>query len=132
MLSPCAETPPPALYRGIALFNRGEFFAQHEILEDLWREEFRPIRRLYQGILQIGVALHHIQRHNYHGAVVMLNKGPAWLRPFTPACQGIDVADLLARAALILEAVERLGPNHLGEFDWSLAPNIRLVHQQQR
>ncbi|MEE2791680.1 MAG: DUF309 domain-containing protein [Acidobacteriota bacterium] len=132
MLSACTETPPPALRRGIALFNQGEFFAQHEILEDLWREEFRPIRRLYQGILQIGVALYHIQRHNYHGAVVMLNKGPACLRPFTPACQGIDVADLLARAARILEAVERLGPNHLGEFDWSLAPSIRLVHRQQR
>ena len=116
----------------MALFNQGEFFAQHEILKDLWREEFRPIRRLYQGILQIGVALYHIQRHNYHGAVVMLNKGPACLRPFTPACQGIDVADLLARAARILEAVERLGPNHLGEFDWSLAPSIRLVHRQQR
>ena len=60
--NPCYETAPVLLRRGIAQFNRGEFFEQHETLEDLWREEPRPIRTLYQGILQIGVALYHVQR----------------------------------------------------------------------
>ena len=131
VLSPCDEPPPPALRRGVAQFNCGEYFRQHETLEDLWREELRPIRRLYQGILQIGVALHHIKRHNHHGAVVMLNKGSACLRPFTPACQDVNIADLLASAARILEAVERLGPKHLDEFDWKLAPLIRWVDRVQ-
>ena len=55
--NPCHETAPVLLRRGIAQFTRGEFVEQHETLEDLWREEPRPIRTLYQGILQIGGAL---------------------------------------------------------------------------
>ena len=90
---------------GIAQFNRGDFFAQHETLEDLWREERRDVRRLYQGILQIGVSLYHIQRLNHHGAVYMLTRGTSYLRPFSLICQSIDVADLLTQASKVLSAV---------------------------
>jgi predicted metal-dependent hydrolase len=123
----CDEPPPPLLLEGIAQFNRGEFFKQHETLEDLWRSEPRDVRRLYQGILQVGVALYQIRRTNHHGAVYMLTRGAAYLRPFTPRCQTVDVEDLLTQAARILNAVERLGPNALEHFDWTLAARVRLV-----
>ena len=130
--NPCHETAPVLLRRGIAQFNRGEFFEQHETLEDLWREEPRPIRTLYQGILQIGVALYHVQRQNHHGAVYMLTRGTNYLRPFAPACQGVDVADLLAHAARVLKAVEQLGPDRLDAFDWSLTPRVQWVASERR
>lgn len=123
----CDEPPPQLLLDGVAQFNRREFFEQHETLEDLWREERRAVRRLYQGILQIGVAMYHITRGNHHGAVYMLTRGPAYLRPFAPACQTVDVADLLEQAARILREVERLGPGNLDRFDWSLAPRVRFT-----
>ena len=123
----CAEPPPPLLLAGIEQFNRGEFFEQHETLEDLWREETREVRRLYQGILQIGVAMYHITRRNHHGAVYMLTRGPAYLRPFAPACQTVDVADLLAQAARIRAEVERLGPEGLERFDRALVPRVRFA-----
>ena len=123
----CDEPPPQLLLDGVAQFNRGEFFEQHETLEDLWREERRAVRRLYQGILQIGVAMYHITRGNHHGAVYMLTRGPAYLRPFAPACQTVDVADLLKQAARIRGEVERLGPGNLEYFDWSLAPRVRFT-----
>lgn len=85
------------------------------------------MRRLYQGILQIGVALYHIQRENHHGAVYMLTRGSAYLEPFAPTCQSVDVDDLLRQAARILSAVEALGPDALDRFDWSLAPRVRLL-----
>ena len=75
----CDEPPPPELLEGIAQFNRGEFFEQHETLELLWRAERRDIRYLYQGILQIGVAFHHLRRLNHHGTVYMLTRGPRYL-----------------------------------------------------
>ena len=131
MVNPCHETPPALLRHGIAQFNRGEFFEQHETLEHLWREESRPIRTLYQGILQIGVALYHVQRLNHHGAVYMLTGGTNYLRPFAPACQGVDVADLLTHAARVLQAVEQLGPDRLDAFDWSLTPRVRWVASQR-
>jgi hypothetical protein len=127
----CCDEPPPALLReGIERFNRGEYFEQHETLEILWRAERREIRRLYQGILQIGVAFHHVRRGNHHGAVYMLTRGSMYLRPFAPACQGIDVAALLAEAARALEAVEALGPGRLHDFDWTLVPRVRWAGRQ--
>ena len=123
----CSESPPALLLRGVDQFNRGEFFEQHETLEDLWRAETRAVRRLYQGILQIGVAAYQIERRNHHGAMHMLTRGPAYLRPFAPCCQSVDVADLLAQAERMRAEVERLGPHGLDRFDWSLAPRVRLI-----
>ena len=98
----CDESPPPVLREGIAQFNRGEYFEQHETLELLWRAEPREVRRLYQGILQIGVAFHHLRRRNYHGTVYMLTRGARYLTPFSPRCQGVDVEGLLTDAAAAL------------------------------
>ena len=122
----CDDSPPPQLVEGIAQFNRGEFFEQHETLELLWRAERRDIRYLYQGILQIGVAFHHLRRLNHHGAVYMLTRGPRYLAPFAPRCQRVDGAALRRDAAAALQEVERLGPARLAEFDWRLAPQVRI------
>jgi hypothetical protein len=123
----CDEGPPPLLLEGIAQFNRGDYFEQHETLERLWRAETRDVRRFYQGILQVGVAFHHLRRGNHHGTVYMLTRGSMYLRRFPASCQGIDVAALLAEAGRALAEVERLGPARLGEFDWRLVPRVRRI-----
>src|SRR6266487_1330118 len=123
----CDEAAPPELLEGIAQFNRGEFFEQHETLERLWRAEVRDIRYLYQGILQIGVAFHHLRRLNHHGTVYMLTRGPRYLAPFAPRCQRVNVQQLIDDAAAALREVERLGPDRLEEFDWWLVPKVRFV-----
>lgn len=112
------------LVDGIAQFNRGEYFEQHETLETLWRAEPGPVRRLYQGILQIGVAFHHVRRGNSHGATVMLERGLRNVRPFAPACQGVDVARLIADTEQAQEAIAALGPERLAAFNWQLAPRV--------
>jgi predicted metal-dependent hydrolase len=123
----CDEPPPPALLEGVAQFNRADFFEQHETLELLWRAERRNVRYLYQGILQIGVAFHHLRRLNHHGTVYMLTRGAAYLAPFAPRCQSIDVQALLDDAARALREVERLGPDRLADFDWGLTPHVRVI-----
>ena len=123
----CDDLPPPRLLEGIAQFNRGEFFEQHETLETLWREEQGEVRRLYQGILQIGVAMYHIQRGNHHGAAHMLRRGTVYLTPFAPRCQSVNVDALLQQSARVLDSVEQLGRDGLDRFDWTLAPRVWLV-----
>lgn len=123
----CDEPPPVLLLQGIEQFNRGEYFEQHETLERLWRAERREVRRLYQGILQIGVACLHLSRLNHHGTVYMLTRGSNSLAPFAPHCQGVDVGALLADAAAASKEIDRIGPHRLGEFDWRLAPKVRLL-----
>src|ERR1700682_2715137 len=106
----CHESPPPLLLEGIAQFNRGEYFEQHETLELLWRAERREVRRLYQGILQIGVAFHHLRRLNHHGTVYMLTRGSMYLAPFAPCCQRVDVAALLESAGRAAASTSSLRP----------------------
>ncbi|WP_343415562.1 DUF309 domain-containing protein [Candidatus Amarolinea dominans] len=64
-----AGTPPGrAGVAGFEAFNAGHYWEQHELLEGAWREEARPVRELYQGILQVGVALHQIEQGKWAGA----------------------------------------------------------------
>jgi predicted metal-dependent hydrolase len=123
----CDAPPPSELLHAIEQFARGEYFEQHETLENLWRATRAPIRELYHGILQIGVGLHHLRRGNHHGAAVLLEEGIERLRPFTPACQRVDVDALIREATRARERLIALGPDRIGEFDWSVAPRVRLV-----
>jgi predicted metal-dependent hydrolase len=118
--------PPAGLLKGIEQFNRGEYFECHETLEDLWRAESRPVRGLYQGILQIGVALYHLRANRYRSVVTLLERGSGYLQPFAPQHMGVNVALLLAEADRCLDEVKHLGPDGLSGFDWSLIPRIEI------
>ncbi|MBE3144354.1 MAG: DUF309 domain-containing protein [Planctomycetes bacterium] len=64
----CQDVLLAGVVEGLRLFNSGEYFQAHEVLEDVWREERRPIRELYRGILQVAVAYYHLNRGNLIGA----------------------------------------------------------------
>ena len=123
----CAERPCAEFIHGLEQFNRGEFFEQHETLEDLWIAEKDEVRSLYKGILQVGVGMHHLlDRHNYHGATVKLASGCRWLHAFQPRCRGVEVTRLIEDAQRALAAVEKLGPEHMHEFDRRLIPVVHF------
>lgn len=124
--TPCSEPPPPALLVAIGEFNRGQFFECHETLEELWMAEARPIRRLYQGILQIGVAFYHLRAGRFRPAVTLLERGSGYLQLFAPVCMGLDVAYLLGDVTHCLVEVKRLGPDGINDFDWSLVPKVEI------
>lgn len=123
--SSCDEPAPPLLRRGVEEFNAGAFFECHETLEELWRAEARPIRRLYQGILLVGVSLYKVYaQRNYVGALSLLDRGLAHLQGFPPRCHGLDVEGL-RRDSLVLRAeLLRLGPARFAELDRSFVPRI--------
>lgn len=108
----CSGVLHPQALLGLRLFNQGNYFESHEAFETAWRAETGRVRCLYQGILQIGVAYHHIQHHNYRGAVNLLRRGCDYLARFTGTCREIDVARL------------RLGPQHIAFFDSGLLKQI--------
>ena len=113
--------------KGIAEFNSGEFFEQHETLELLWRATRTPDRGLYHGILQVGVGFHHWRSGNFHGATTLIGEGIERLRPFAPSCHGVDVTALIAGATAAAEALAALGAERMRDADLTkLAPRIRL------
>jgi predicted metal-dependent hydrolase len=121
------ERPSEDLFQGIDEFNQGLFFECHETLEELWAAESREVRRLYQGILQIGVAFHHLRAGRYRPVVNLLRRGSDYLLPFAPLCQGVNVESLLDAAGRCLCEVERLGSEGIEGFDWALVPSIEIA-----
>jgi hypothetical protein len=112
--------------QGIVEFNRGEYFEQHELLEQAWLAERRPVREMYQGILQVGVAFLQIQRNNWAGALKMFRRGLPRLRTLPPVCQGVRIAEFRTAAEAIHQEVAGLGAARLGEFDQGKFPRIDL------
>lgn len=123
------DPPSDAFLEGVALFNAGEFYRQHDVFEKHWMEDPRPIRDLYQGVLQIGVAFHQVEAGNYRGAVKMLRRGLPRLRSLPPVCQTLDVAALRRQARAVHDELVALGPERLAEFDLAKlrAVKLRLV-----
>jgi predicted metal-dependent hydrolase len=81
--------------RGLALIERGEFFAAHEALEDVWRAAPPDERDFYQGLVHVAVAWYQAGRGNRIGCERQLAKAERRLSPYTPAHGGLDVADLI-------------------------------------
>jgi hypothetical protein len=121
---------PPGVIEGIELFNAGDYYDAHEVIEHEWHAERGEVRRLYQGILQIGVGLHHTRSGNHRGAVLLLTDGIEKTARFVPVYRGIETAKLVNEAQACLDQVIALGPGRLGEFDWSRAPRIALPERK--
>jgi hypothetical protein len=111
---------------GVELFNQGHYYQCHEVIEDAWVAEKGPIRVMYQGILQIGVACYHVKNKNWRGAVKVLERGVPKAGRFAPVCMGINIAKLLQDAEAIRQELLRLGPEWQGEFNQQLFPTIEF------
>ncbi len=123
----CGDPPPPQLLRGVEEFNAGKFYECHETLERLWLEESDPVRYLYQGILQVGVGLYHLDRGNWRGAVNKLEDGLAKLQVFRPACRGLNIDELFRGAQRCRELLLTSGPAGVAGFDRREYPHIHGV-----
>ena len=122
----CAGLPNADVRRGIDAFNRGEYFDCHEILEIAWRAERRPCRALYQGVLQLAIALYHGERRNFAGARKRLRRAHAHLARLPAVCQGIDVAALLRFSADLERELATLDPRSGALFPCTPVPQIVL------
>lgn len=122
----CSGAPPPGVWEGIRLFNARRFYECHETIEHEWHAERRPIRRLYQGILQIGVGFHHALGGNHRGALALLGDGIAKTEAFAPRCLGIETGRLALESRVCLDRLRELGPARIGDFDPATIPLVHL------
>ena len=96
----------PILRRGIQLFNKGEFFECHEVLEEAWTPERGPRRLFLQALIHVAVGWYHCQRGNPVGASRPLRKVLRKLSAYLPEYEGIDTARLAREAQALLDHVE--------------------------
>ena len=115
------ERKQEAFWRGIACFNRGQFFTCHEVLEEIWLAEPEAEKLFYQGLIQVAAGFHHVvEKKNPRGALSLLRAGAEKLQSYPPAYHGIDLAGLLGTLASWLDRLERQQP-----ADDLLLPTIR-------
>ncbi len=134
------DAPPSTVaVEGFEAFSAGHYWEQHELLEGAWREEPRPVRELYQGILQVGVALHQIEQGKWAGAIKLLRRGLNRLDWLPPLCMGVDLAAFRRQAHALHQHLMDLSaaqptatePDLTAQVDRRLFPHVAWKSKAQ-
>src|SRR5215210_6677205 len=115
-----------ALRKAALLFNHHLFFEVHEVLEAQWRVEHDPPRLFLQGLIQVAVAFHHLERRNFRGAVALLHDGLEKIMPHRPAFLGVELQEFAARLIACHSELQRLGPEHYDQFQSTQIPRLQF------
>jgi len=91
------------LARGAALFNEGEYFACHEVWEELWKHSIGEERAALQGLIQAAVAILHAARGNHSGAQSVYRKAKRNLAGVADNCLGLRVGALRSSLQVYFE-----------------------------
>ena len=81
--------------QAISLFNQQEFFACHDVLEEIWSEIIGTEREFYQGLIHAAVSLFHFTEGNLTGARKMHDSACQYLESFRPRHAGLDIERFL-------------------------------------
>jgi uncharacterized protein len=112
---------PAEFWQGVDQFNQGEFYACHDTLEAIWIPALEPEKQLYQGIIQIAVALYHLSNGNWRGTVILMGEGLNRLRHYPDDHEGLDLGELRSTIATLLEVIQNLGPERINALVWQSA-----------
>jgi Uncharacterized conserved protein len=114
---------PPEVLEGIRLYREGRYHAAHTAFEGAWKTARGPARDLYQGLLQVAVACHHLERGSPARARTMIRRAREKLLRVAGMKVGVDVPGLLAD----LDAMEgALEAGETGTTGFS-RPRMRLI-----
>jgi uncharacterized protein len=77
------------------LIRGGEYFAAHEVLEDVWRAAAPEERDFYQGLVHVAVAWYQAGRGRPVATTRQLEKAIRRLAPYVPEHRGVQLEPLL-------------------------------------
>jgi 8-oxo-dGTP diphosphatase len=112
---------PHEYLEGIRLFNAGEYFECHEMLEDLWHPSQGLERLHYQGLIQAAIALEHLRKNNLAGAMGLYGKACEKWAQLPETYMGVDLKGLREALGRFFDPVFKGGP---GGPEWPLVPRI--------
>ena len=83
--------------KGLKLFDQGEYFECHEVIEDLWLEtpESDENRDLYKGVIQAAAAIYQFDRGILSGAKSLFRTSSRYLEKYKSNALGVDVERLI-------------------------------------
>jgi predicted metal-dependent hydrolase len=112
----------------VALFNRREYFACHEVLEEAWREAVEEDKAFYEGLIRLATGLHlRLNRRAPQGAINLLTQGLMRLEDYRPMHHGIDVTRLYDDIDTHVNDLKASKSQQAGFFERWRVPRIYLV-----
>ena len=123
---------PAVMQKAVEQFNARQYWDCHETLEREWLATPYPPRFFYHAMIKVAVGLHHLGRHNGHGARVKLADGVRLLRLFPPVYMGVRADRLLDDASSWLSRVSSIGELDWTELDAVPRPTVELVGSPER
>ena len=87
----------PRFRKGLDLFNEGEFFECHDVIEELWLETppEDKWRDLYKGVIQAAAAIYQYDRGIPSGAKGLLQTSLGYLKKYEPFALGLNVSKMV-------------------------------------
>jgi hypothetical protein len=109
--------------KGLAEYEKGDYFEAHEAWEDLWSDYNFPDRKFIQGLIQLAVSFVHLGNGNLTGARNLLKKCENKFAEYAGIQRNININELKSS----IEAVEIVYEDmeNASEFDWDLVPNLK-------
>lgn len=92
--------------QAIDLFNSSQWYAAHDLFEELWHEFHGPLRAMLQGIIQISVAEYHLENGNIRGSTLLMAEGLNHLQSFRSYALCFDLESLILCASSRLQALQ--------------------------
>jgi len=120
------ESYPEKYLEGIEAFNSGQYFECHEFLESLWLEVGGTLGMYYQALIQIAVAIYHLEGENLFGAISLCDAGLAKLAKVPDIYMGLDVRDFEGKVAKFFLPYRSLSRGDLIQIDRNAIPKIQL------
>jgi predicted metal-dependent hydrolase len=112
---------------GWRLFNDREFWHAHEAWESVWKRRGEESRIFFQGIIQLAAAYHLlVVKKRYRGTMRNFEKAEEKLRLFPDPFLRVDVSRLLNAVDQARKEINRIGEQHLEQFDLEQIPTIAL------
>ena len=117
---------PHEYLEGLRLFNAGEYFECHEMLEDLWHPAEGQERLHYQGLIQAAIAVEHFRKGNWTGAVGLYDKACEKWSQLPAQYMGVDLKGFREKLDIFFGQIQKAGPVGMRGVDIGLVPKIPI------
>lgn len=103
---PDGNVEPADLVAGTEHFNRGDYFEAHEAWEQTWYGTEGEESRFLKGLIQIAVALYHLESGNLKGARKVMGTALDYLKEFPSVRSGVDLDHLRNQVLPLFKELE--------------------------
>ena len=118
---------PWEYYEFIRLYNEGDYYEAHEVLEDLWIMEVPPLKDFYKGLIQAAAAILLWERKRLGGARRMFHSACKILDSYPDKYQGIELREFLLQYRTYFDPLVKSANGSCEMPNRELIPALRIT-----